>query len=384
MGDAAATALLQQLRKLPANRVCVNCDAETKLGFGSVCSKYNTFVCDLCKTSHQAFSHRCKSVTMSHFSMDEVELIREENGGGNVAAKARWLANISREELDAIKPRANDPVDKYKRFVQLVYEDKKYFSEGGTGTAAAMPLRRGESNSSTGTTTATPSPARSVSRTPPVARNTPQQVSRSNSAAASGKPSANTQRVDEPNLLDFDSFEPTSSLSSSAAIANINNNSASAIPSMFGFMGVAPPQQQHMQMQPPQPAPITSSSASSNLFMAFSTAPQVPPHVPAMFTSTMNNNPAFGFQPQSQTGSTTYDPFATSISTMSNSNINNAYPMTMTAAASMPYPSSSSTSTFTIPPASQAKPSSLSQSSTLQQPATNKKPKDPFADLLSM
>jgi hypothetical protein len=57
------------------NSLCVNCGtpAPRGLGFGNVCIKFGTFVCDLCKTSHQAISHRVKSASMSVWTLDEVQ-----------------------------------------------------------------------------------------------------------------------------------------------------------------------------------------------------------------------------------------------------------------------------------------------------------------------
>ena len=43
--------------------------------------KFKIFICSDCKSCHQAFSHRCKSVTMSNWSMAEVDVLRHENGG---------------------------------------------------------------------------------------------------------------------------------------------------------------------------------------------------------------------------------------------------------------------------------------------------------------
>ena len=48
--------------------------------------KFNTFVCDMCKTSHQAVSHRCKSVSMSTWTMAEVNSLgaaKVSNWGGS-------------------------------------------------------------------------------------------------------------------------------------------------------------------------------------------------------------------------------------------------------------------------------------------------------------
>jgi len=42
---------LKKLRRLEHNIVCPNCGtaAPQGLGFGSVCVKFNTFICDLCE-----------------------------------------------------------------------------------------------------------------------------------------------------------------------------------------------------------------------------------------------------------------------------------------------------------------------------------------------
>ncbi|CAJ1387235.1 unnamed protein product [Effrenium voratum] len=62
--------------RLPAERaggVCPNCLKEESLGFGAVCMTFKTFICHDCKSAHQSFSHRCKSVQMSVWTMDEVK-----------------------------------------------------------------------------------------------------------------------------------------------------------------------------------------------------------------------------------------------------------------------------------------------------------------------
>ena len=43
-----------------------------KYGFGAVVMPYKSFVCDVCKSAHQSFSHRTKSVAMSNWTMAEV------------------------------------------------------------------------------------------------------------------------------------------------------------------------------------------------------------------------------------------------------------------------------------------------------------------------
>jgi len=95
MTDAkAAEDLLKKLRRLKENSMCPNCGtvAPHGIGFGSICVKFKTFVCDLCKTSHQAISHRVKSVSMSTWTMEEVLDLTKKRLGGNQVARHVWLS----------------------------------------------------------------------------------------------------------------------------------------------------------------------------------------------------------------------------------------------------------------------------------------------------
>lgn len=120
-------AMLKKLRKLESNRICPNCGVEaTIVGFGNVCIKFRTFVCDLCKTSHQAISHRVKSVTMSTWSYDEVCNIRD---GGNSVALKTWLAKApayGQRYNGGTRPKSGDKIDVYKKFISDCY-DKEMF-----------------------------------------------------------------------------------------------------------------------------------------------------------------------------------------------------------------------------------------------------------------
>lgn len=58
--DDRASKLLAKLRKHSSNRECPNCGTVSRLGHGHVCMKFGTFICPMCKTSHQAYSHLVK------------------------------------------------------------------------------------------------------------------------------------------------------------------------------------------------------------------------------------------------------------------------------------------------------------------------------------
>ena len=52
--------VLNKLRRLPENKKCATCNYEDRMGFKNVCMKFKIFICDDCKSAHQAYSHRCK------------------------------------------------------------------------------------------------------------------------------------------------------------------------------------------------------------------------------------------------------------------------------------------------------------------------------------
>lgn len=184
MSSADAETLLKKIRKLEGNRSCPNCStpAPTGLGFGNICVKVNrsyvhwgsiprlplllltihfsfrifcaqfkTFVCDMCKTSHQAISHRCKSVSMSTWTMEEVRALTGEEGGGNDAARHIWLASAPApggRYPGGTRPKQGDRIDIFKQFVIDCYEKGMFkatspYVYNGTGSnGSASPVAR--------------------------------------------------------------------------------------------------------------------------------------------------------------------------------------------------------------------------------------------------
>ena len=126
---------VKQLARLPENCVCANCGTISKYGFSSVNIKHFTFVCNLCKTAHQAVSHRCKSLTMS--SWDQGEVLKLKKHGNNYARKV-WLATAPEPGIGG-RPKEGDDVNVFKRFVVTVYENRRYYREAdelGAGNQA--------------------------------------------------------------------------------------------------------------------------------------------------------------------------------------------------------------------------------------------------------
>ena len=133
---------VKRLAKLPGNSVCANCGTSKKFGFSTVCIKFFTFVCNECKSSHQAISHRCKSLTMSSWTDAEVAELELK---GNDYARRTWLKNAPPVGSNG-RPKEGDHVDVFKRFVVDVYERRKYYGDDTTGVTpqevvvTAMPI----------------------------------------------------------------------------------------------------------------------------------------------------------------------------------------------------------------------------------------------------
>lgn len=134
MSSSAAEKKIKKLARLPSNTVCANCGAIKKFGFSTVCIKYFTFVCNDCKSSHQAISHRCKSLTMSSWTDEEAAELQRK---GNDYARRTWLKNAPPIGTGG-RPKEGDRIDVFKRFVVDVYERKRYYDddEEDSGTAS--------------------------------------------------------------------------------------------------------------------------------------------------------------------------------------------------------------------------------------------------------
>lgn len=136
-----AEAELAKLRRLPENRRCATCKHEDRLGYNAICVKFQIFVCGDCKSAHQAFSHRCKSVTMSNWNKDEVRALTGAAGGGNVANMAKYFAKLPADSPQW--PVKGCHPNDLKEFVRIAYEEKRWYSDvpspGPTGSATPPP-----------------------------------------------------------------------------------------------------------------------------------------------------------------------------------------------------------------------------------------------------
>ncbi|KAI5443572.1 probable ADP-ribosylation factor GTPase-activating protein AGD14 [Lathyrus oleraceus] len=109
--------IIRGLMKLPPNRRCINCNS---LGPQYACTTFWTFICITCSGIHREFTHRVKSVSMSKFTLQEVDALQN---GGNQRAREIYLKN-----WDFQKQRLPDSsnVDKVREFIKNVYVDKRY------------------------------------------------------------------------------------------------------------------------------------------------------------------------------------------------------------------------------------------------------------------
>ncbi len=222
--------------------------------------KFKTFICDLCKTSHQAISHRVKSISMSTWTIEEVKELSGEMNGGNDAARHNWLQNapaIGERYSGGMRPKQGDKVEVYKQFILDCYEygrfkaSSPYVHDGAASfqqekVTAAAPVAKPIQNSS----------PRKVTQVAP-------------------------QEID---LLGFDSAIDTSSCKPAAAFdpfqSNGNNDvfgnfqssqvapSTSVASNTFDPFGVAQP-----TLSLAQPSPMNSSMSANNTPVVAMNAP---------------------------------------------------------------------------------------------------------------
>jgi hypothetical protein len=269
MSLTAAEKKVRKLCRVPGNCQCANCGTVKKLGFSTVCIKFHTFVCNNCKSSHQAISHRCKSLTMSSWTDAEVGELQRK---GNDHARRTWLKTAPPPGT-AGRPREGDHVDLFKRFVVDVYERKKFYGPDDG------PQQQQQHLPAAGVTTAIPlsqPPAQTRQRphvrapvaVPPVAAPAPAPVADLLDFAAAPQTAAPSTATFEAN---FDAFQPTP-----AAPAPASSQSA------FGF--ISPP--------PADAAPATAGvapAAAQSGFGFIKAPPAAAPSAPAVSGS------GFGF-----------------------------------------------------------------------------------------
>jgi len=117
--DKNSTAMREIQSQHPANKKCFDCDQR---GPTYVNMTIGSFVCTKCSGLLRGITppHRIKSISMSTFSNDEVEMMRSK---GNAWCAAVWCGSYNK---------ANNPIDfrddeKIKEFIISKYEKKRYY-----------------------------------------------------------------------------------------------------------------------------------------------------------------------------------------------------------------------------------------------------------------
>jgi Putative GTPase activating protein for Arf len=226
MSLTAAEQKVRKLARLPSNCECANCGTTKKFGFSTVCIKYFTFVCNNCKSSHQAISHRCKSLTMSSWSDAEAAELQQK---GNDYARRTWLKNAPPVGVGG-RPKEGDHVDVFKRFVVDVYERKRYYGEddGAPAASASTP-----SASMPAVATAIPLSRPQVGISPPP-RAAPQFSAPVRAPMPAPAPPPAPQPAPVADLLDFSS---TPAMTTSAPV---NNNESTFTADFDAFVPKVP------------------------------------------------------------------------------------------------------------------------------------------------
>ncbi|RID57149.1 hypothetical protein BRARA_F00547 [Brassica rapa] len=146
--------IIRGLMKLPPNRRCINCNS---LGPQYVCTTFWTFVCMPCSGIHREFTHRVKSVSMSKFTSQEVEVLQN---GGNQRAREIYLKNWDHQRQ---RLPDNSNAERVREFIKNVYVQKKYAG----ANAADKPPNDNQSHGSSEDMTRRANSYHSYSQSPP-------------------------------------------------------------------------------------------------------------------------------------------------------------------------------------------------------------------------
>ncbi|KAM0857240.1 hypothetical protein ACQ4PT_048588 [Festuca glaucescens] len=109
--------IVRGLLKLPPNRRCINCNG---IGPQYVCTSFWTFICISCSGIHREFTHRVKSVSMSKFTVQEVEALQK---GGNQRARESLLKDFDTQQMRL--PDSSN-INSLREFIRVVYVERRY------------------------------------------------------------------------------------------------------------------------------------------------------------------------------------------------------------------------------------------------------------------
>ncbi len=101
-------------------------------GPGQICLDFHTFVCMTCSGVHREFQHKCKGISMSKWTPEEVKAI--EASGGNPHDSEVWLA---RWDASLFPRPAPNSLERIRKFIQMKYIERRWYSASSTPDATA-------------------------------------------------------------------------------------------------------------------------------------------------------------------------------------------------------------------------------------------------------
>jgi len=107
-------------RSSTANKKCFDCGER---GPTYVCMEvdFKIFVCTSCSGLHRELSHKVKGISVSKWTMEDVDSIVES--GGNEAAEKVLLASWRQRDDDLID---SQNIDKMRNFIRMKYSDRRW------------------------------------------------------------------------------------------------------------------------------------------------------------------------------------------------------------------------------------------------------------------
>lgn len=121
---------INDIRKITANKKCFECGDN---GTTYIVHEFGIFVCSGCAGIHREFNHRVKGLSMSNFSLSELELLRTQ---GNEACLRTWMARYNPQDFPQPGPKDTQRI---KDFIRLKYKERRWYQEAASEMQAVSP-----------------------------------------------------------------------------------------------------------------------------------------------------------------------------------------------------------------------------------------------------
>lgn len=121
---------INDMRKLPANKKCFECG---EIGTTYIVQDFGVFVCSGCAGLHREFNHRVKGLSMSNFTVTELEVIKTQ---GNEVCLRLWMGRYNPRDFPQPGPKDTQRI---KDFIRLKYRERRWYQERTSETQAVSP-----------------------------------------------------------------------------------------------------------------------------------------------------------------------------------------------------------------------------------------------------